>query len=40
MIVMSSGATSAPRVTYVTAALGSRLPHPRELCCPCRIARR
>ncbi|MDV2474547.1 hypothetical protein F8M49_02345 [Rhodococcus zopfii] len=30
---MSAGRHSAPRVTYVTAALGSRLPLARELCC-------
>jgi hypothetical protein len=30
---MSAGRQSAPRVTYVTAALGSRLPLARELCC-------
>ena len=30
---MSAGRRTAPRVTYVTAALGSRLPLARELCC-------
>lgn len=30
---MSTGLPAAARVTYVTAALGSRLPFPRELCC-------
>ncbi|AYJ51068.1 hypothetical protein D8W71_25370 [Rhodococcus sp. P1Y] len=30
---MSASHTPELRVTYVTAALGSRLPLPRELCC-------
>ncbi|MET8878625.1 hypothetical protein [Nocardia sp. NPDC004604] len=32
---MSSSRPTALRVTYVTAALGLRLPLTRELCCSC-----
>ncbi|GAB4582453.1 hypothetical protein Ntsu_02850 [Nocardia sp. IFM 10818] len=35
---MSSSRPKAARVTYVTVALGVRLPRQRELCCSCRRA--